>query len=230
MGWSREHKIGFALVCGMGALLGLFVGFTVFSIAVGRGTAAAFSFWIQRPSLYWPWPTFGAAIAGLGFYAMWMLRRPREPSREARQPHEPSHSARVDAYHSLIAKAISQLPVNDPASRRGVYDRARSALAGHSSKETFRHEQRALDAAIGRIERQALAEMTDTRNEPARPKRSSTLEYLKDRDKPKYENLLHRPSTGGLVFSLLWPGFWLMDVTCMSLYWVARIPRPPNRK
>jgi hypothetical protein len=218
MGWSREHKIGFALVCGMGALLGLFVGFTVFSIAVGRGTAAAFSFWIQRPSLYWPWPTFGTAIAGLGFYTMLILRRPREPR-------EPSHAARTDAYHSLIARAISQLPVNDPAGRRGVYDRARNALAGHSSKETFRSEQRALDAAIGRIERRAQAEMTDTRDEPTGPKRSSILDYLKDRDKPKYENLLHRPSTGMLIVSMFWPQYWLMDVTCMSLYWVARIPK-----
>jgi uncharacterized protein len=146
MGRSREHKLGFALVCGLGAVLGLFVGFIIFSISIRRGTGAAFSFWIRHPSFNWPWPTFGAAIAGLGLYAGWILRRPREPAGESR----------TDIYHSLIAKAVSQLPVNDQASRHEVYDRARSVLADRLSKKDFRRERRSLEAAVTKFERLAL--------------------------------------------------------------------------
>lgn len=46
-----------------------------------------------------------------------------------------------------------------------------------------------------------------------------------ERDSPKLAiaNPLHQPSTISLVISLIFPRLWLIDVTCMSLYWVARI-------
>ena len=80
-GMQRSH---FAVVCSLGALLGLFIGFVVFSIAHGGGTGAVFAFWIQRPGLFWPWPMFGAAIAGLSLYAVWIFHRPRKPVGKSR--------------------------------------------------------------------------------------------------------------------------------------------------
>jgi hypothetical protein len=197
MRWSREHKIGCTVVCGLGATLGLFVGFIVFAISVRSGTGAAFSFWIQRPGLYWPWPTFGGAIAGLDFYAVWILRRPRQQDAE-----KPSEKSRVDAYHSLIAKAVSQLPTSDHASRGAIYNRARNALADHSSKEEFKREHRALETAIRKFERDVPQETI------------------------KLSDPRHRPTTTLLVISILFfPRLWLIDVTCMSLYGAARLPK-----
>jgi hypothetical protein len=128
MRWSREQKIGCAVVCGLGAMLGLFIGFILFSITVRSGTGATFAFWIARPGLYWPWPMFGAAIGWLGFYAVWILRQPRRQGSVPAIPAKVDVKARVDVYHSLIARAVSQLPINDPANRQVVYDRARGVL------------------------------------------------------------------------------------------------------
>ena len=185
-------------------MLGLFIGFILFSITVRSGTGAAFAFWIARPGLYWPWPMFGAAIAWLGFYAVLILRRPR---RRGSVPTIPAADkmdikARVDAYHSLIAKAVAQLSINDPASRQGVYDRARTALGDHSSTTDLAHEQRALEAAIQKFERRAPRKV-DLRNP------------------------FHRPTTVTLLLSIyLFRGLWAIDCTCMSLYWVARFKKP----
>jgi hypothetical protein len=181
----------FAVVCSLGAMLGLFIGFVVFSIAHGGGTGAAFAFWIQRPSLFWPWPMFGAAIAGLSLYAVWIFRRPRKPLLESR----------TEAYYSLIAKAVEKLPVKDRASRYQVYARAYDALAAHVKNDELAHEQRELQKAVRRFEQRAPRDW----NYPSSP--------------------LHQPATASLVISIMFfPLFWVIDVTCLSLYWVARIP------
>jgi hypothetical protein len=196
MRWSREHKIECAVVCGLGAVLGLFVGFIVFSTAVRSGTGATFIFWVQRPGLYWPWPTFGAVIGGLGFYAVWASRRPRQPDTG-----KLGERSRVEVYFSLIARAVSQLPLNDRASREVVYDRARHALIDHLSKSELEREQHALEASIREFERRAPPDLTNLRNP------------------------LHRPTATLLVISIFFPRLWLIDITCMSLYWVARLPK-----
>lgn len=204
MRWSREQKIGCAVVCGLGAMLGLFVGFILFSVAVRSGSGAAFAFWIMRPGLYWPWPTFGAAIAWLGLCAVWILRRPRQQAAIPITPATPEMdtTARVDVYHSLIARAVSQLPINDPANRQTVYDRARGILDEHPSKADLLPEQRALEAAIQKFERRAPRKVT-------------------------FRNPFHRPTTISLLLSIYFlRGFWAIDCTCMSLYWVARLKRP----
>jgi len=195
MRWSREQKIGYAVLCVLGATLGLFVGFIVFSVAVASGTGRVFAFWIARPSLYWPWPTFGAAIAGLSFYAVQTLRGPRQP-----MPEELDAKARTNAYHSLISKAVLQLPFNNWRARQNVYDRARMVLSESASKERLKREQVALEVAVRRFERYA------------------------PRDVASSGNPLHRPTTTSLVISLFFPNLWLIDVTCASLNWVARIP------
>lgn len=104
---------------------------------------------------------------------------------------------RTEAYSSLITKVVSQLPLNDRASREKVYDRARAILAEQQSSE---REWRALDEAIHRVERRF--------------------------PKVTVGNPLHRATTASLVVSILFPGAswgWILDFTCMSLYWVARI-------
>ena len=200
MHWSREQKIGCAVVCSLGAMLGLFIGFILFSVAVRSGTGAAFAFWIVRPGLYWPWPTFGAAIAWLGFYAVWILLRPRH---QVAVPVTPATAkmdtkARVDAYHSLIARAVAQLPLNDPANRQVVYDRARGILGDHSSKADVVQERRALEAAIKKFEKRAPRKVT-------------------------FRNPFHRPTTISLLLSIYFlRGFWAIDCTCMS---IAQKPR-----
>ncbi len=204
MHWSREQKIGCAVVCGLGAMLGLFIGFILFSIAVRSGTGAAFAFWIVRPGLYWPWPMFGAAIAWLGFYAVLILRRSRRRGSVPTITATPKMdtTARVDVYHSLIARAVSQLPINDPANRQSVYDRARGILGDHSSKADVGQEQRALEAAIQKFEKRAPRKVT-------------------------FRNPFHRPTTISLLLSIYFlRGFWAIDCTCMSLYWVARFKKP----
>jgi hypothetical protein len=197
---SPEHKGGVAIVCVLGAVCGLFGGFIFFSVAQGFtrrfGTGAVFLFWIQRPELYWPWPAFGAAIAGLGFYSIRILRLPGEPLIEADAAAPPAPSS--NSYYQLLAKAISRLPINDRASREKLYDLARATLADCASQSELMRERRALDAAIRKLERRA----------------------------PRYDatNPLHRPTTASLVFSMFFPQFWLIDITCMSVYWVARLP------
>ena len=60
-----------------------------------------------------------------------------------------------NAYYLLIAKAVSRLPLNDPASRQRVYDRARATLAQHLSNTDLERERRVLEEAVNRFERTA---------------------------------------------------------------------------
>ncbi len=77
--WTREHQLAWLVTCLLGAVVGLFIGFVV-DLERSAGTAALstgwyFSeVWIQAPGHYWPWPTFGAVIVGLGTYAMRLWR------------------------------------------------------------------------------------------------------------------------------------------------------------
>jgi hypothetical protein len=114
-------------------------------------------------------------------------------------------------YHSVIARAVSGLADNTPAARQILYDRARMAVAAQLhgqdppiSESHIARERLALEAAIRRIEEEASPRHT------TRP--------------PK----VHGPaSTALLIASILFLRiFWVMDFTCMSLYWVARLPKP----
>ena len=195
MRWSSEDKLGCTVVCIVGAVVGLFVGFVVFAISVARGTGDVFAHWIARPSLYWPWPAFGVAIAGLTFWAFRILRGPRHSTDDGA-----GAESRADAYYALISRAVSRLPINDGVARQDVYDRARSALSDQASERELAGELDTLEAAIRKFERRAPHEIASIR----RP--------------------LHRASTTLLVISLFFPGLWMLDATSMSLYWVARIP------
>ncbi len=147
---------------------------------------AAWTF-VALTRLYGSWPP--PLITQIGFYVVRLLRRPAKFNAEAR----------ADVYYPLIAKAVSELPVNEPKARRAVYDRARRVLAERSPPTEFERESFALETAIRRIEKSA--------------------------PRIAIGNPLHRPTTISLVISLCFPRLWLIDVTCMSLYWVGRLPK-----
>ena len=212
--WSRELQVGCAVVCVLGAVFGLFVGFIIFSVIarISYGAGMVFKFWIQRPDLYWPWPTFGAVIAGLAFYAVWILRhRPTISVPESAET--PGEKSRADVYYPIIAKAVSQLPINDRDARQTAYGTAQMALAaqftGPSSNSELEREQVALETAIRRFEKSVSQGMAN--NSPAWSQGIA--------------NPLYRPTTGELIISILFPGLWAQNSTSMSLYWVARLPR-----
>jgi len=200
MYWTREQKIGCAAICSLGAVLGLFVGFVIFTASIrDGGTGRVFAFWIQHPDLYWPWPMFGSAIAGLAFWAVWTLRRPS------------IDKPRIDDYHSLISATISILPADDRANRETIYNRARAVLKSQIlSSAEFDQEQLSLEIAIWRLEKAYRARTSNLRID-----HNQTIRLSDPR---------HQTSTAGLLFSIwLLPAIWEIDVTCMSLYWVARL-------
>ena len=77
------------------------------------------------------------------------------PRRSDKLETEKLETERRNAYYLLIAKAVSRLPLNDPASRQRVYDRARATLAQHLSNADLERERRVLEEAINRFERTA---------------------------------------------------------------------------
>ena len=77
------------------------------------------------------------------------------PRRSNKLETEKLETERRNAYYLLIAKAVSRLPLNDPASRQRVYDRARATLAQHLSNTDLERERRVLEEAINRFERTA---------------------------------------------------------------------------
>jgi len=65
-------------VLALGAISGLLLGFVISFHGLENTTSVAagrwFQIWILRPSWYWPWPLFGAAIAGLSLLAADLTR------------------------------------------------------------------------------------------------------------------------------------------------------------
>lgn len=106
-------------------------------------------------------------------------------------------------YFTLIERVVSTLQTNDRLNRIKVYDRARAALRNElhgQDRSRIKHERKALEEAIREIETDAAAQQrTQQKVEPA--------------------------STVLLIFSIFFPGIWVIDFTSMSLYWVARLPR-----
>lgn len=98
-------------------------------------------------------------------------------------------------YYSLIFRAVSKLPSNTPKARRGIYERARKALAAQTDAKP---EHNALERAIRAVE------------------------------KSPHEIPGTRGPTWLLLLSIFFLGnLWLLDSTCMSVFWVVR---PWNKK
>jgi hypothetical protein len=70
--WKREHRVALVVISLVGALVGTVFGYTIFALSNSLASAGTyFALWLQFPVYlqWWPWPVFGAAIAGLSFYA-----------------------------------------------------------------------------------------------------------------------------------------------------------------
>jgi hypothetical protein len=138
--------------------------------------------------------------------------------------------SRADIYYPVIVRAIAQLPSNTNEARQILYDRARAALvaqldelSAQKSKSEVADERLALEMAIRRAEEGALPSQFPR----AAPEMVSVGEDSRKqfRQSVPIGSPLHRPTTTLLVISIFFPRIWLIDVTCMSLYWVARLPK-----
>jgi hypothetical protein len=103
-------------------------------------------------------------------------------------------------YHPLVRRAVYQL--ESDSDRRSLYERLQQAQITELkklgfSKAEFSKECRALSTAISNIDSEI-----------------KTLHRFRKKG-----------STALLSFSLLFPGLWMLDPTCMAVYWVARFPR-----
>ena len=78
-------------------------------------------------------------------------------------------------YYPVLARAISGLPSDDPQARRALYARARTIVTeqlrsgGHAATVEVLREQAALEAAIGRIEAEALTARLSLNGKTAAP-------------------------------------------------------------
>jgi hypothetical protein len=168
-------------------------------VAVAVPWVAWFGYQMYDTRDYWRfraafWSLLIVPIGGPILYVVvaWVISGFREPDSEA-------------DYESLITRAVSQLADNNPRDRQGLYDRALAALTTQLQQQSrelsasrIAKEKRALAAAVRRVEKDART---------------------KERQKTR---AMKGASTALLVFSLLFPGLWAIDFTCMSLYWVAR--------
>jgi hypothetical protein len=134
----------------------------------------------------------------------------------------PATDAKSADYYPVIARAVAGLTENTQQARQAVYDRARSVLLTQlggqdAPRARIEREQDALEAAIEKVELEASPRSfwrrKETRKNP-----------LKIDAKTREPLIARRGSTALLVVSLFFPRIWLIDVTCMSLWWVARLP------
>ena len=108
--------------------------------------------------------------------------------------YQPLHT-NTDLY-TVISRAVGELTINNFATRRELYRKARNALHNQLRGQERSHtekEWRALEHAIRKVEEE--------------------------------RRLVKPKPTGLLVMSICFPVLWASDFTSMSLYWVARLPR-----
>jgi hypothetical protein len=118
-------------------------------------------------------------------------------------------------YYPLISRAVAQLPIKTHATRQDLYRRAREALhkqlEGQEPSRAAR-EWRSFEQAISRVE----ADMASAR------RRALFTGTVAQRDEHKFEP----QSTALLILSIAFASkLWAIDCTCVSLYWVARLPK-----
>jgi hypothetical protein len=81
--WTREHQAALVIICVIGGIVGLLLAwfhspfFRISQASVSGEWAnptRVFFTWLPNVELYWPWPAFGAVIAGLAFYAFRLVK------------------------------------------------------------------------------------------------------------------------------------------------------------
>lgn len=110
------------------------------------------------------------------------------------EPQRRTSAASVTEYEMLLDRAIGKHQSHNAHVRSEIYLRARSALTSmqFANKDELNENREALERAISRIERRSPS-----------PISSSGLTLL-------------------LMMSMAAPALWLIDITCMSLFWIAR--------
>ncbi len=88
-------------------------------------------------------------------------------------------------YHSVIARAVSGLPINTDQARRAIYDRARKALQERLrthdppiSETELANEQFALEAAIRKVEMDLVFSDMRLRTREGDPQVSRSFGYI----------------------------------------------------
>lgn len=80
--WKTEHLFAGGIFCILGAIGGIFFAWmqsNLHAIAISNLSgewadySRVFLIWL-RDAHYWPWPALGALVAGLGFYAIKLLK------------------------------------------------------------------------------------------------------------------------------------------------------------
>lgn len=178
-------------------------------IAVAIPWAVWFGFQIlliaSRPYWYWRhvWPAFWSMLAvpiGAPLFfliALWVIAGFHK-SESARPDPELSQQ-----FHTILTDVINRDGNSAREARQAIYERARSTLKAAPAPDTGAQSV-SLEAAISRVEREALA-------------REKQIDVELSRLKPA--------STVLLVASLFFPQWWAIDATSLSLYWVARLRR-----
>jgi hypothetical protein len=140
-----------------------------------------------------------------------------------------SHRSMTE-YCPVIARAVASLADNTPEARQAVYDRARSVLITQlhgQDHSQIMHEQNALEAAIEQIEADALPRHSSSSSFWGR--KDSGSSPLRTNPRTREPLIATKASTVLLIVSLFFPRIWLIDLTCMSLWWVARLPSTKHR-
>jgi hypothetical protein len=80
----RRYQVAGGMVVLVGALIGLaaaWVESPLYRLSISSmsgewaNTPRVFLMWLPHIDRYWPWPTFGALICGLSFYALMLIRK-----------------------------------------------------------------------------------------------------------------------------------------------------------
>jgi hypothetical protein len=106
-------------------------------------------------------------------------------------------------YEALIRRAVGETPFANRRERKAVYRRARTALE-NNGKHLPARERAARWRKLGLAVRSAEADFA-----------------AQERARRKAE----KASTALLLFTVfIIPGIWLLDVSSLALYWIARLP------
>jgi hypothetical protein len=73
--WTRQHQLAGAVMCAVGAVLGVLLSFIHSPFFTMTEPWQVFLQWLSAPQSYWTWPLFGFLISGLTFYAVQLFRK-----------------------------------------------------------------------------------------------------------------------------------------------------------
>ncbi len=156
------------------------------------------------------WSLLIVPIGGpiLFFVIVWIISGFRKFNESSPQLEPPSQPSTVD-YYGFISRAVAERNGSATEVRENLYERVRTALV----TQLLRQEPPVPSSQI-EIERAALESAI------------SQFEENERREERVKTRKLKKASTVLLIASIFAPGLWALDFTSMSIYWVARLPKP----